>query len=214
MVSFACLLKAFIMTQSCKLVIIWICSPCLCQFSLRSLWKSFEWTTKKNHNEGRFRTKLHDKRNDYSFPNVNFIILCNNIPEAAAFGVYTYISSSWYDIPGFSFPIMISLRKDRCSISNVHSESYKWWKWKNSIDYFKFILQKPTGVDSYAMSALQVTTICSNVVTSIQSSFSWIWPTKSDLFFDLILHEQHDEHLRSHPVYVGVRVRSLVFHVV
>lgn len=64
------------------------------------------------------------------------------------------------------------------------------------------------------MSALQMTTIYSNVVTLIQSSFSRIWLTKSDLFIDLFLHEQHDERLRSPPVYVGVRVRSLVFHVV
>ena len=39
-------------------------------------------------NEGRLKTKLYDKRDDFSFPNVNFSFLCSNIPAAPAYGVY------------------------------------------------------------------------------------------------------------------------------
>ena len=40
--------------------------------------------------EGRLRTKLYDKRNDFNFPIVNFPFICNNIPTAPAYGVYIY----------------------------------------------------------------------------------------------------------------------------
>ena len=36
--------------------------------------------------EGRLRTKLYDKRDDFNFPIVNFPFICSNIP--AAYGVY------------------------------------------------------------------------------------------------------------------------------
>ena len=39
-------------------------------------------------NEGRLKTKLYDKRDDFSFPIVNFPFLCSNIPAASAYGVY------------------------------------------------------------------------------------------------------------------------------
>ena len=38
--------------------------------------------------EGRLKTKLYDKRDDFSFPIVNFPFLCSNIPAAPAYGVY------------------------------------------------------------------------------------------------------------------------------
>ena len=38
-------------------------------------------------------TKLHDKRDDFNFPIVNFPFICSNIPAAPAYGVY-YISRS------------------------------------------------------------------------------------------------------------------------
>jgi hypothetical protein len=41
--------------------------------------------------EGRLRTKLYDKRNDFNFPIVNFPFICNNIPAAPVYGVYIYI---------------------------------------------------------------------------------------------------------------------------
>jgi hypothetical protein len=40
-------------------------------------------------NEGRLRTKLSDKRDDFNFPIVNFPFICSNIPVAPAYGVYT-----------------------------------------------------------------------------------------------------------------------------
>ena len=39
-------------------------------------------------NEGRLKTKRYDKRDDFSFPIVNFPFLCRNIPVAPAFGIY------------------------------------------------------------------------------------------------------------------------------
>ena len=38
--------------------------------------------------EGRSRTKLYYKRNDYHFLIVNFLFICNNIPVARAYGAY------------------------------------------------------------------------------------------------------------------------------
>ena len=39
-------------------------------------------------NEGRLRTKLYDKRDDFNFPIVNFPFICCNIPAAPTYGVY------------------------------------------------------------------------------------------------------------------------------
>jgi len=39
-------------------------------------------------NGGRFKTKLYDKRDDFTFPIVNFPFISNNIPASPAFGVY------------------------------------------------------------------------------------------------------------------------------
>ena len=38
--------------------------------------------------EGRLRTNLYDKRDDFNFPIVNFPFLCSNIPAVPAYGVY------------------------------------------------------------------------------------------------------------------------------
>ena len=39
-------------------------------------------------NEGRLRTKLYDKRDDFNFPIVNFPFICSNIPAEPAYGLY------------------------------------------------------------------------------------------------------------------------------
>ena len=38
--------------------------------------------------EGRLRTKLYDRRDDFNFPIVNFPFICSNIPTAPTYGVY------------------------------------------------------------------------------------------------------------------------------
>ena len=38
--------------------------------------------------EGRLRTKLYDKRDDFNFSIVNFPFICSNIPAVPAYGVY------------------------------------------------------------------------------------------------------------------------------
>jgi hypothetical protein len=40
--------------------------------------------------EGRLRTKLYDKRDDFNFPIVNLLFICSNIPAAPVYGVYIY----------------------------------------------------------------------------------------------------------------------------
>ena len=42
--------------------------------------------------EGRLRTKLYDKRDDFNFLIVNFPFICNNIPAASVYGVYISLS--------------------------------------------------------------------------------------------------------------------------
>jgi hypothetical protein len=39
--------------------------------------------------EGRLRTKLYDKRDDFNFPIVNFPFIWSNIPAAPVYGVFT-----------------------------------------------------------------------------------------------------------------------------
>ena len=41
------------------------------------------------HREGRLRTKLFDKRDDFNFPIVNFPFIWSNIPAAPVYGVFT-----------------------------------------------------------------------------------------------------------------------------
>jgi hypothetical protein len=38
--------------------------------------------------DGRLRTKLYDKRDNFNFPIVNIPLICSNIPAAPACGVY------------------------------------------------------------------------------------------------------------------------------
>ena len=38
--------------------------------------------------EGRLRTKLYDKRDDFNIPIVNFPFICSNIPAAPAYRIY------------------------------------------------------------------------------------------------------------------------------
>jgi hypothetical protein len=40
------------------------------------------------NSEGRLRTKLYDKRDDFNFPIVNFPFICSNIPTVPAYGAY------------------------------------------------------------------------------------------------------------------------------
>ena len=42
--------------------------------------------------EGRLRTKLYDKRDNFNLPIVNFPFICSNIPAAPAYGVYISLS--------------------------------------------------------------------------------------------------------------------------
>ena len=43
-----------------------------------------------SESEGRLRTKLYDKRDDFKFPIVNFPFIYSTIPAAPAYGVYIF----------------------------------------------------------------------------------------------------------------------------
>jgi len=40
------------------------------------------------NNEGRLKTKINDKSDDFTFPIVSIPCICSNIPESPAYGVY------------------------------------------------------------------------------------------------------------------------------
>jgi hypothetical protein len=61
--------------------------------------------------EGRLRTKLYDKRDDFNFPIVNFPFVCSNIPAAPAYGEYI---SHLIDISELVAPIRMSLIEGCC----------------------------------------------------------------------------------------------------
>ena len=61
--------------------------------------------------EGRLRTKVYDKRDDFNFPIVNFPFICSNIPAAPAHGVYI---SQMIRYSRFVVPIRISLTEGCC----------------------------------------------------------------------------------------------------
>ena len=79
--------------------------------------------TSEIDNEGWLKTKLYDKRDDFSFLIVNFPFLCSDIPAAPANGVYI---SQLIDIPGLVFLIMISLIEDCYSKRRYYTKSSKW----------------------------------------------------------------------------------------
>ena len=41
-------------------------------------------------NGGKLKTKLYDKRDDFTFPIVNFLFISSNIPASPAYGVYIF----------------------------------------------------------------------------------------------------------------------------
>jgi hypothetical protein len=66
--------------------------------------------------EGRLRTKLYDKRDDFNVPVVNFLFICNNIPASPAYEVYISHCVRYSRVCGFytDFPdrgLKSSLRK-------------------------------------------------------------------------------------------------------
>jgi hypothetical protein len=57
------------------------------------------------HSEGRLRTKLYEKRDDFNIPIVNFPFICSNIPAGPAYGVflsqmirYSRVCGSYQDV--------------------------------------------------------------------------------------------------------------------
>ena len=63
-------------------------------------YNSYFYQHLKIDSEGRLRTKLYDKRDDFNFPIVNFPSICSNIPAAPAYGVYISLLMRYFSACG------------------------------------------------------------------------------------------------------------------
>ena len=81
--------------------------------------------------EGRLRTKLYDKRDDFNFPIVNFAFIWSNIPAAPAYG---YIFLSWCDVPELGVPIRISLIEGCCLQGSYWNKGSYWLNWRHHFE--------------------------------------------------------------------------------
>ena len=93
--------------------------------------------------EGRLRTKLYDKRDDFNFPIVNFPFLCSNIPAAPVYGVYISLLIQYSRACG-----LLLTRK-------LINQGYLLVKLKSS--FRKFYGRHHDLVDCYVISVSQMT---------------------------------------------------------
>ena len=104
-------------------------------------------------NEGRLRTKLYDKRDDFDFPIVNFPFMCSNIPAAPAYGVYISqlirYSRACVSYHDFLDRGLLLTRK-------LLNQGFMMVKLKSSLR--KFYGRHHNLVDRYGISASQMTT--------------------------------------------------------
>ena len=63
------------------------------------------------YSDGRLRTNLYDKRDDFNFPIVTFHVYVAKFQQHLHM---EYISLNWYDIPELVVPIEISLIESSC----------------------------------------------------------------------------------------------------
>ena len=66
---------------------VYACAPCPNNVAVNLSFCSKQYTVHV-YSECQLRTKLHDKRDDFNFPIVNFPFICNHSPAAPADGVY------------------------------------------------------------------------------------------------------------------------------
>ena len=104
-------------------------------------------------NEGRLRTKLYDKRDDFNFPIVNFPFLCSNIPAVPAYGVfisplirYSRACGSYQDF----------LDRELLLTRKLLNQWFLLVKLKSSLP--KFYSRDHYLVDRYGISVSQMTT--------------------------------------------------------
>ena len=103
--------------------------------------------------EGRLRTKLYDKRDDFKFPIVNFPFICSNIPAAPAYGVYISqmirYSRTCGSYQDFLYKGLLLTRK-------LLNQGFLLGKWKSSLR--KLYGRHHDLVDRYGISVSIMTT--------------------------------------------------------
>jgi hypothetical protein len=103
--------------------------------------------------EGRFRTKLYDKKDYFNFPIVNFLFICCNIPVVPAYGVY--ISQLlWYSRACGSYQDFLD--KGLLPTRKLLNQGFLLVKLKSSLR--KFYGRHQYLVDRYGISVSQMTT--------------------------------------------------------
>jgi hypothetical protein len=103
--------------------------------------------------EGRLRTKLYDKRDNFNCPIVNFPFICSNIPAAPVYGVYisqlirySRACGSYHDFPDRGLQLKRKLL----------NQGFLFVKLKSSLR--KFYGRHQDLVDCYGISVSQMTT--------------------------------------------------------
>ena len=103
--------------------------------------------------EGRLRTKLYDKRDDFNFPIVNFPFICSNIPAAPAYGGYISQMIRYFRACG-SYPIFL----DRGLLLTRKLLNQGFLLVKLKLSYRTFYGRHHDLVDRYGISVSQMTT--------------------------------------------------------
>ena len=103
--------------------------------------------------EGRLRTQLYDKRNDFNFLIVNFPIICSNIPVASTYGVnssklirYSGACDSYQDFLDRGLLLTMKLLNQGFFLVNLKSSLRKFYGRHHDL------------VDRYGISVSQMTT--------------------------------------------------------
>jgi hypothetical protein len=154
--------------------------------------------------EGRLRTKLYDKRDDFNFP-----IICRNIPTAPAYGVY--ISQLIrYSRTGGSYQDFLD--RGLLLTRKLLNQGFSLVKLKSSLR--KFYGRHHDLVDHYGISLSQMTTDMFHLsVLSSFMTFHRVCITTTRLTRRVPLVEQELltllEHLSSPPLFTGVSCYSI-----
>jgi hypothetical protein len=116
--------------------------------------------------EGRLRTKLYDKREDFNFARVNFPFICSNIPAAPAYGVYisqmirySKTCSSYQDFLDRGLLLTRKLLNQRFPLVKLKSSLRKFYGRHHDL------------VDRYGISVSQMTTDVFHLLLALPGPF-------------------------------------------
>ena len=128
--------------------------------------------------ESRLKTKFYDKRDDFSFPIVNFPFLCINIPAAPAYRVY----------------ISQLIRYSKACVSNHHLLDRGLLLTKKLLNQVVKLKLIPSLIlRTTSRVGWPLLNICfDDGYVPIVVPFPRMWTTESDIAPGLYMHEQHD----------------------